>query len=107
MKDNMNKLNGDVENINKYTENTDDKQDNIKKELDDDLFEKEMLDKRDKSEEKYPDMPYLETEEEAAENIADINERRKKIKKMILTVNMIVTVLINMAFIKILMYGMI
>ena len=93
----MNKLNGDVEKINKYTENTDDKKANIKKELD----------KRDKSEEKYPDMPYLETEEEAAENIADINECRKKIKKMILIVNMIVTVLINMVFIKILMYGMI
>ena len=44
-----------------------------------------MLDKRDKSEEKYPDMPYLETEEEAAENIADIYERRnntrEKVKK--------------------------
>ena len=26
-------------------------------------------------------MPFLETEEEAAENIADINERRKKIKE--------------------------
>ena len=36
-----------------------------------DLKEK-LLDKRDKSEEEYADMPYLETEEEAAENIADI-----------------------------------
>ena len=44
-----------------------------------------MLDKRDKSEEKYPDMSYLETEEEAAENIADIyecrNNTREKEKK--------------------------
>ena len=29
----------------------------------------------------YDDMPYLETEEEAAENIADINERRNVRKK--------------------------
>ena len=39
-------------------------------------FKKNLLDKRDKSEEKYPDMPYLETEGETAENIADIYERR-------------------------------
>ena len=31
--------------------------------------------------ENYPDMPFLETEEEAAENIADINEHRKKNKE--------------------------
>ena len=29
----------------------------------------------------YDDMPYLETEEEAAENIADINEQRDVRKK--------------------------
>ena len=40
-----------------------------------------MLDKRDKSEEEYPDMPYLETEEEAAENIADIYERRNNTRE--------------------------
>ena len=40
-----------------------------------------MLDKRDKSKEKYPDMPYLETEEEAAENIADIYERRSNARE--------------------------
>ena len=40
-----------------------------------------MLDKRDKSEEEYPDMPYSETEEEAAENIADIYERRKNTRE--------------------------
>ena len=35
----------------------------------------------DKSEEKYPDMPYLETEEEAAENIADIYVRRNNTRE--------------------------
>ena len=40
-----------------------------------------MLHKRDKSEEEYPDMPYLETEEEAAENIADIYEHRNNARK--------------------------
>ena len=34
--------------------------------------------KDDKSEEKYTDMPYLETEEEAAERLADCYERIKK-----------------------------
>ena len=44
-----------------------------------------MLDKINSDEvkkiKKYDDMPYLETEEEAAENIADINERRDVRKK--------------------------
>ena len=31
----------------------------------------------------YDDMPYLETEEEAAENIADINKRRDVKKEII------------------------
>ena len=59
---------------------------NIKKELD------AVKNERDNLLLKY------DTKEEA-----DINERRKKIKKMILIVNMIVMVLINMIFIKILM----
>ena len=44
-----------------------------------------MLDKINTDEAKkikeYDDMPYLETEEEAAENIADVNERRDVRKK--------------------------
>ena len=32
-------------------------------------------------EEEYADMPYLETEEEAAENIADVNEQKDVRKK--------------------------
>ena len=69
------------DNMNKYTESPDDKKANIKKELDDDLFEKEMPDKRDKRKQKCPDMSYLETEEEAAENIANIYERRDYTRK--------------------------
>ena len=48
---------------------------------------KKKNDTRDKSKEEYPDMPYLETEEEAAERIGDLYERRddsKKKKKNIL-----------------------
>ena len=44
-------------------------------------LKKKLLDKRDKSEKKYPDMPYLETEEEAAENIPDIYERRNNTRE--------------------------
>ena len=38
-------------------------------------------DKRDKGEEEYPDMPYLETEEEAAERIADLYQCRDDTRK--------------------------
>ena len=100
---NLDKLNNDVKKLDKYIkENNNGNGDNGD----------DGEDKKNK-EEKYADMPYLETEEEAAENIVDINEHRKKIKKMILIkkviliVNIIITVLINMVFIKILMHGMI
>ena len=42
---------------------------------------KKIKDKRDKGEEEYPDMPYLGTEEEAAERIADLYEGRDDIRK--------------------------
>ena len=100
---NLDKLNNDVKKLDKYIkENNNGNGDNGD----------DGEDKKNK-EEKSADMPHLETEEEAAENIVDINEHRKKIKKMILIkkviliVNIIITVLINMVFIKILMHGMI
>ena len=43
---------------------------------------KKTKDKRDKGEKEYPDIPYLETEEEAAaERIADLYEHRDDTRK--------------------------
>ena len=69
----LNKLNNDVKKLDKYIKENNNKKINIKKELD------AVKNERDNLLLKYDtDMPYLETEEEAAENIADINKRIKK-----------------------------
>ena len=69
----LDKLNNNVKKLDKYIKENNNEKINIKEELD------AVKNKRDNLLLKYDtDMPYLENEEEAAENIADINERIKK-----------------------------
>ena len=69
----LGKLNNDVKKLDKYIKENNNEKINIKKELD------AVKNERDNLLLKYDtDMLYLETEEETAENIADINERLKK-----------------------------